>query len=65
MGQAKRRGTFEQRKDAAIKSYRKKQEERDRELDRNYTPPYSGSTKSFATYLANIAFSKIVDNFNE
>lgn len=45
MGQAKKRGTFEQRRDAAIKLYNEKQAERDRELDRNYVPPY-GSTKS-------------------
>lgn len=40
MGQAKRRGTFEQRRDAAIKLYNEKQAERDREADRNYVPPY-------------------------
>ena len=40
MGQAKRRGAFEQRRDAAIKLYNEKQAERDRETDRNYVPPY-------------------------
>ena len=45
MGEAKRRGTFEQRRDAAIKLYNEKQVERDRELDRNYVAPY-GRAKS-------------------
>jgi hypothetical protein len=45
MGQAKRRGTFEQRRDAAIKLYKEKQAEQDKELDRNYVAPY-GRAKS-------------------
>lgn len=45
MGQAKRRGTFEQRRDAAIKLFKEKQAERDREADRHYVPPY-GRAKS-------------------
>jgi hypothetical protein len=47
MGEAKRRGTYEQRRDAAIKLYNEKQIARkeeiaaqDREADRNYVAPY-------------------------
>ena len=57
MGQAKIRGTFEQRRDAAIKLYNEKQaarkEEiaaRDREADRNYVPPYGRANSLLPLY---------------
>jgi len=50
MGQAKRRGTFEQRRDAAIKLYNEKQAARDRELDRNYKAPYGSAKKLIPMY---------------
>lgn len=50
MGQAKRRGTFEQRRDAAIKLYKEKQTERDRELDRNYVAPYGRANSLLLLY---------------
>ena len=57
MGQAKRRGTFEQRRDAAIKLYNEKQAARkeaiaalDREADRNYVAPYGRSNSLLPLY---------------
>lgn len=50
MGQAKRRGTFEQRRDAAIKLYNEKQAERDREADRNYVAPYGRANSLLPLY---------------
>jgi hypothetical protein len=61
MGQAKRRGTFEQRRDEAIKQQKEKVGESDRELDRNYRPPtFSNKEKYLLPIL--IFASMLKDN---
>jgi hypothetical protein len=50
MGEAKRRGTFEERRDAAILLYKEQTAARDREADRNYKAPYGKANKLLPLY---------------
>lgn len=50
MGQAKRRGTFEERRALAIQRQKEQTAARDREADRNYKPPYGTASKLLPMY---------------
>ena len=54
MGQAKRRGTFVERKQSAIIRDKEKQKQRDIEADKNYDSerPYQGASSMLALYMS-------------